>query len=219
MIQPFPLGFRQKHSDKDKHYPLSTLMGAPTSVPVSKVWRPGPVNDQGHTNGCVGYSCFKFLTSEPVVTPEELRITEDDIYLEARRNDEFPGEADEGTSVRAGLDTLKRHGFIGGYFWTKDHREAVEYMLTMGPLELGINWYADMFNPDSQGVIHPGGGIAGGHAIFCYAADWQNRMLTLRNSWGPDWGMSGDCLLSFNDFDRLLQENGVCAAVSEPVPA
>ncbi len=140
MTPPFSLGFRQKPSDKDKHYPLSKLMKAVDHVPVSKVWRPGPVNDQQATSGCVGYSTFKFLTSDPVVTPEALRITEDEIYLEARRNDEFPGEADEGTSVRAGLEVLRRHGFIGGYFWSTDHREAVEYMLTTGPLVIGVGF-------------------------------------------------------------------------------
>ncbi len=47
----------------------------------------------------------------------------------------------------------------------------------------------------------------------------MNRLLTLRGSWNTDFGIQGDCLLSFTDFDRLLKEDGVCAAVSEPLPA
>lgn len=213
------LGFRQLPDDRDDHYPLSLRMKAVDSMPISKVWRPGPVNDQGNTNGCVGYSTFKFLTSEPVVVPDKLRITEDEIYLEARRNDEWPGEADEGTSVRAGLEVLRAHGFIGNYFWSRDYREAVEYMLTTGPLVLGVNWYESMFTPNSKGVITPYGQLVGGHAIFAYVADWPNRMIALRGTWGEEFGFGGDCLLSFTDFDRLLKEDGVCAAVSEPIPA
>ncbi len=186
-------------------------------TPVSKVWKTGPHVNQGQTNGCTGFSSYLFQTSEPVLTPEGGKLTPEAIYLEARRNDEFPGEGDDGSSVRAALDTLKRHDIIGSYFWGRDWQECVEFLLTTGPLNLGINWYRNMFEPDSNGIISISGPIEGGHAIFCYAADWENEFITLQNSWGDGWGKGGDCLLSFEDFDRLLRDGGVCAAVTEPL--
>lgn len=217
-MTPFPLGFRQLHDERDNLFPLSMAMRAVAETPISKVWRAGPHVNQGQTNGCVGFSCFQFQQSEPVLTPEEFRLTPEAIYLEARRNDEWPGEADEGTSVRAGLDTLKRHGIIGSYFWGDDWQECVEFLLSTGPLVLGVNWYRQFFDPDSNGVISIGGPVDGGHAIFCHAADWTNKFITLRNSWGESWGQGGDCLLAFEDFDRLLKDGGVCAACTEPKP-
>ncbi len=219
-MSKFHLGFRQLPDERDMRFPLSAAMKAVATTPVSKVWKPGPVNDQSSKNtknGCVGYSTFKLLTSEPVVIPPPIPITEEEIYLESRRNDEFSGEADEGTSVRAGMETLKRHGLISAYYNGRDWQESVEYMLTTGPLILGIPWYQQMFDPDANGVITIGGSIAGGHAIFCYAADWDNKFITLRGSWSTDWGRDGDCLLSFQDFDRLLKDGGVCVSCTEPI--
>lgn len=219
MSLPFKLGYRQLPDERDKLFPLSSVMKAVDETPVSKVWKVGPHVDQKQTNGCVGFSCFQFLQSEPVLTPESNRLSPEEIYFEARRTDEFPGEADEGTSVRAGLDTLQRHGLISAYHWGRDWQESIEFMLTTGPLVLGINWYRQLFDPDPQGIISIGGPIDGGHAIFCYGANWTEKLITLRNSWGKSWGpVGGDCMMTFDTFDRLLQDGGVCAAVVEPKP-
>lgn len=210
------LGFRQLPDPRDALYPLGAIMKETATIPVSKVWSPAPVNNQGDTSGCVGFSVHKLLGSEPMIQDTSI-LSPMDIYDEARENDEWPTgkETDSGTSVRAGLEVLRRHGLITAYFWGSNIDEVVQFLLTTGPVVLGVDWYNDCFSPNAKGVIHPTGGIVGGHAIFCYAADWNEKYVTLRNSWGPSWGRDGDCLLSFDDLDWLLR-TGVAAAVREP---
>lgn len=211
---PYKLGFRQLPDSRDEQYPLSNIMRATKTRPLSKVWKPGPVTDQGSESSCVGHSTYKLLTSEPVVSPKAHLITPSYIYVEAKKIDEWTGENYDGTSVRAGLNILKRENFITGYYWAENIDEAVAYLLKFGPLVLGIRWTDSMFTPDAQGFIEPRGNGGGGHAILAHAANWKAKTVTLRNSWGP-WGKSGDCLLSLDDLDMLLKEGGVAAAVTE----
>lgn len=212
-MTPFPLGFRQLPDERDARYPLSDLMAGAGKRPVSKKWLPGEVLDQGRTSSCVGHACWQLLASEPTMCLSNLSPY--DIYGEARKIDEFPGDADTGTSVRAGLNVLRNHGGIRAYYWAQGIDDAVEYLLKLGPLVLGIRWADSMFSPDAKGVIHPVGRGGGGHAIFAYAADWKGKFVTLRNSWNATWGKRGDCKISFTDLDKLLREGGVAAAVEE----
>jgi len=39
--------------------------------------------------------------------------------------------------------------------------------------------------------INPSGGCLGGHAVMCVGYDDNQRVVTVRNSWGPNWGDSG----------------------------
>jgi hypothetical protein len=59
-----------------------------------------------------------------------------------------------------------------------------------------------MYNKDVNGVIHPTGGVDGGHAILWRAKD-QLFDNVFRNSWGEDWG---ECSISDMDLYDLLQE-------------
>lgn len=215
----FPLGHKQKPDDRDRNFPLSALMAAAPQVgtPVSKVWKPGPVTDQTTTNGCVGHATYKLLTSEPILAQPGI-LSPELIYAEARDNDEWEetgSETDGGTSVRAGLEVLRRHGLAKAYFWAESGDECMEYLLKYGPLVLGIPWFSDMFEPDGNGIIRPGGIEEGGHAILCYAAQLQWDLFTLRNSWTENWGKGGDCMISRTDLTQLLANGGVAAAVLE----
>jgi hypothetical protein len=209
----FSLGFRQLPDARDKAFPLSALMSAEARKPISKVWKAGPLVNQLQTNGCVGYATYQFQVSEPIVGEPVLSALQ--IYAEARRNDEFPGEEDQGTSVRAGLNVLKAHGIIRSYHWGYSVEEAVQFMLTTGPLVFGVPWLSGMFSPDANGLIQAKGSSRGGHAIFAPSCSWKNKTITLQNSWGKEWGRAGCCKISFADLDRLLREGGVAAAVTE----
>lgn len=216
MSTPFKLGFRQLPDPRDALYPLSMAMGEQATVPISKVWSPGPVTDQGDESSCVGHSTFKLMTSEPVLQDPGI-ISPAFIYDEARENDEWPTgkETDSGTSVRAGLEVLRRHGRIENYYWADGAEQILEYLLKFGPLVFGTNWYSDMFSPDSNGMLRVSGTLAGGHAYLVYAGSWQDKTVTLRNSWGPTWGKFGDAKMSLVDVAKLMQLGGVAAAVSE----
>ena len=77
-----------------------------------------------------------------------------------------------------------------------------------GPAVLGIPWYEGMFNVMPCGHIHVTGQVAGGHAILCKGVNVKNRTFTLHNSWGPGWGNNGSALISWDEMDRLLHEQG-----------
>lgn len=210
--QPFPTGYRQKPDPRDKAFPLSSLMKAGDTKPVSKVWKPGPVRDQGNIGACVGFSCWQFLASEPTLHTNAEDISPFHIYGEARKIDEFPDDMGDGTSVRAGLDVLRNMGAIRAYYWAQDAAQVLEYLLTIGPAVLGIRWTSSMFYPDAQGVIAPKGSGGGGHAIFAHSANWKSQYITLRNSWGTGWGKAGECKIHVHHLDMLLKEEGACAA-------
>lgn len=206
-------GFRQLPDPRDANFPLSALMGAGGATPISKVWKPGPVTNQGSESSCVGHSTFKLLTSDPrpLKTPA---ITPSRIYVEAKNIDEWQGSDYDGTSVRAGLDVLKSRSFIDAYYWAGNIEEVTDYLLRFGPLVLGIRWTSSMDSP-VNGIIKPKGKGGGGHAILAYAADWKKKLITIRNSWGTMFGKMGDCAIAFPDLNLLLKEGGVAAAITK----
>lgn len=212
---PYRLGYKQKEDPRDARYPLAALMGAPVSIPVSKAWLPGGVLDQKQTSSCVGHACYQLLSSEPVL--QEVLLSPMDIYDEARRIDEWADndDVDEGTSIRAGLNVLRRHGLIQEYYWADGVVQAPEYMLKFGPLVFGTDWTEGMFEPDARGIIRPTGRSAGGHAWFAYACHWQDRYITGMSSWGPDWGIGGSFKISLYDLEELFKRGGTAAAVIE----
>ena len=65
-----------------------------------------------------------------------------------------------------------------------------------------------MLNTDENGFIHPTGSVAGGHAILARAVNVKEGYITLRNSWGKNWGKNGDCYITFDDMEKLLGEYG-----------
>ncbi len=213
---PYKLGFKQLPDARDAHYPLSKLMGAPAEMPVSKAWEPGPTLDQRQTSSCVGHACWQFQTAEPIL--QGVVMSPFEIYDEARQIDEWPDndEKDEGTSVRAGLNVMKSHGIIENYYWAESADQALEYMLKFGPLVFGTDWTEDMFYPDAQAVIRPTGKLAGGHAWFAWAGQWDEKFITGLTSWGADFGYNGSFKLSLYDIDELFKRGGCAAAVTEP---
>lgn len=56
--------------------------------------------------------------------------------------------------------------------------------------------------------------LLGGHAVYAVGYDQPSRMFIVRNSWGVDWGQSGDCLMPF---DYLANPN-LCADVWTVLP-
>ena len=104
-------------------------------------------------HNCVGHACWQFQVSDPIHS--DSKIGPFDIWGEARKIDEFDDRLTEGTSVRAGLNVLKREGIIKSYYWASSVDEVIEYLLNLGPLVFGTRWSNSMFTPDSNGFIKP----------------------------------------------------------------
>ena len=208
---------------RDKRFP----MRAPRTQRTWRYWTvPGEVNDQGNTSHCVGHSCEAWLRAYPIVNAYPDRLDPADIYHAAQKVDQWPGEAYEGTSVRAGMDTLRSWGFVERYTWAWDVGTIAAHLLEVGPVVVGTTWTYGMFTPDRWGYIHPDGGSAGGHAYLLVGCNRKRKnpdgtrgAFRLQNSWG-NWGdprpnsAPGRAWISFADMQTLMDDYGeACAAV------
>ena len=167
-------------------------------------------------HNCVGFSMAHELVARPVCIPGlDAAFAKQQVYWEAQKIDpwaggSYPG-ADpqyEGTSVLAGIKILRKLGYIDEYRWAfglEDLALAVGYC---GPAILGIPWYSGMSTVMPCGHIHVTGQVVGGHAILCKGVSAKRRTFTLHNSWGASWGNGGDALISWDEMDQLLHEQG-----------
>jgi len=58
--------------------------------------------------------------------------------------------------------------------------------------------------------------VVGGHAYLWRGVDTRRALALCSNSWGDNWGRSGDFKLPFRDLERLIHEQGeVCSAVEQ----
>ena len=200
--------------ERSRAFPVMATI-TPTK-PRSYTWAVNVHLDQGSEGACVGFSWSHELAARPkVITGMTNQFAREQVYWAAQALDEWPGGAYpgadpqyEGTSVLAGAKTVQNLGYVNEYRWAfglDDLRMALGYK---GPAVLGINWYTGMFTPDAEGRVRPTGTIAGGHAILAFSNSESKGQIRLWNSWGSDWGINGNCWLSYEDMDKLLDEDG-----------
>ncbi len=193
--------------ERSRKFPVTAVIEA--TKPRSFTWRPGPVVlDQGREGACVGFSIAQDLAARPVVVPGVTAQNAQRIYHRAQQIDEWPGEAYEGTSVLAGMKAAVEAGYFSGYRWAFGEQQLALAVGYKGPAVIGVPWYSGMFNTDMAGVLHVKGDLVGGHAILVYGIDLKRGFYKLRNSWGADWGIDGNCLLSRVDMAKLLGAQG-----------
>lgn len=180
-----------------------------TNQPRSYTWGINVTLDQGTEGACVGFAWAHEHAAHPVIRPASAELALS-IYHAAQKIDPWPGENYSGTSVLAGAQVMQHNGALREYRWAFNTLDALTAISRHGPAVLGIGWREGMWDTDSNGYIHATGRIVGGHAILARGVNVKNKTVTLRNSWGPGWGRNGDALLSWDDFDALLQDDGEC---------
>jgi len=182
----------------------------------SYTWRCTTCLDQGKEGSCVGHGIAHELLARPV---EVKNIThtyaKENIYWEAQRKDQWKGGSYpganpvyEGTSVLSGVKVAQSLGWFEEYRWAFSFEELILGVGYNSPAVLGLKWYEGMGNTDKKGYITPTGKCVGGHCILCNAVDIKNERLTLHNSWGKNWGINGECYITFLDIIELLKNDG-----------
>lgn len=187
--------------------------------PRSYTWSCDKHLDQGREGACVGFGVTHELIARPVrVKGIDASYAKEKIYWPAQMNDPWPGGSYpgavpfyEGTNVLDGVKVAQKLGWFEEYRWSFGLDELILGTGYNGPAVLGINWYEGMYQPDSNGFIHATGKQVGGHCILCKGVNVTKKYFKLHNSWGTDWGIGGDCLISFADMERLLDEQGEAA--------
>ena len=94
------------------------------------------------------------------------------------------------------------------------------------PTGIGVKWY-DNFRPDKDGWLpYRGSGGSGGHAITVVGLDKRVMpngsviwAVKIRNSWGPAWGLGGNCYVPESLFDGWIGGfYAIGSAVRTPEP-
>jgi hypothetical protein len=227
--KPLPkLGRIRSEDPRDRNFMLPRQAPEPPKIHF-KHWHAPKALDQGDSSACVGHAAHQLLKCSPIRNTKNIPGPFD-IYRASQLVDEWPGAEPDyfGTSVRASVKVLKAQGYISAYRWAFDAATCVNHLLTVGPIIIGVDWYSEMFNPNSEGYIRPAGQLVGGHAVLICGCntiaknpDKSSGFVVGLNSWSEQWGIKGRFKLSMTDFDQLIRAQGEAAAVQEvykPVP-
>ncbi|MFI0822315.1 hypothetical protein ACH4TX_41920 [Streptomyces sp. NPDC021098] len=151
------------------------------------------------------------------------------LYADATTADQWKDATwpvqDCGSSGLGVAKALRRRGLIHQYgHATTAHELARD--LQAGPVLMGLPWLNAFFEPGKSGFIDhdPGwadSGTAGGHEVCIVALEDvaldehgrlipEHTVLRFRNSWGSDWGDSGDGRLYLTTYLALRPEVDLC---------
>ncbi|MGB5157039.1 C1 family peptidase [Desulfobacterium sp. N47] len=200
--------------DRSKEYPVRRMVAAKKLR--SYTWRCNVYLDQGREGACVGFGISHELAARPAEVPGLTNaFAREAVYWEAQKIDEWPGgsypgaqQKYEGTSVLSGVKIVQKKGFFDSYYWGFSLNDLALGVGYRGPAVLGLPWLENMFDTDDKGFIHATGDEMGGHCILCRGVNAREKYFLLRNSWGRDWGVNGDCKISFDDMKKLLANGG-----------
>lgn len=230
-----PLGRHVRHDERSRRYPVRAA--DPATLTSVRHERYVPVLQQADLGACTGFAaegCVgtgALLLAIPTglpARPTGVAATDEDqaraLYSAATKVDEFEGEwppTDTGSSGLGVAKACKAAGLISGYRHAFGLNAALT-ALSQQPVIAGINWYSTFDEPDKDGRISIGRGayVRGGHEICLDELDVPHRLVGFTNSWSESWGKGGRAYLSWDDFGRLLQEDGdVTVFVPLTVPA
>jgi hypothetical protein len=194
----------------------------------SVYWTGGVVLDQGQEGSCVGHGVVAEYLASPVrghfartsalsTEAAAAHVAAVSVYNRAKEIDEFEGVNYDGTSVRAGMLVGRERGWYTGFGWALNMAE-LRAGLQSGPVVIGIDVRESMFDPEPNGDWAVTGKSVGGHCclITGYSPDYLGRgpRYRVRNSWGFDWGQTGNAYVTPGDLDEILFKSGGEAAVA-----
>jgi hypothetical protein len=229
------LGRHVEHDPRSRGYALSEdlLPGTYSSaVHIINI----PVLDQGQVGSCTGHAAEALAGTDPLYggIPLSLvaRPTGDAgldhqqavaLYSAATRLDSIQGvypPSDTGSTGLAVAKAAQKAGLISGYQHAFSLDAALKALSVM-PLIVGVNWYEGFDRPDASGLVSISGSVRGGHEFLLYGIDGPGQRVLARNSWGESYGARGCFSFSFDDFGRLLSEQGDATAfvpLTSPAP-
>lgn len=178
------------------------------------------VADGAIVHNCVAYAWTHWLEDGPITHPGPVPMLEPEwLYIEAQARDPWRGTPHEGTTVRAAAQVLRSVGLIGGFRWAFKVDDLITTVLHYGPVVMGTNWYSSMNTPDGNNELQVNGEFQGGHAWVINGVNVPSQMFRMKNSWNRGWGRQGFALVSFENMQRLFDDDGgaeACLAIEAP---
>lgn len=218
MPREYAMGRLYSEDVRDRLFPYSAIVPFSQTTRTKRFWwSNGWWGDQGYDPHCVAFSWAHWIADGPKLTSifrtRNPGVDTHLLYCEAQKRDPWPGDCDtplyDGTSVRAGAKVLEEWGYIEEYRWATDAQQAVNAVLTQGPVIVGTMWYSDMFYPNrNTWIVSPTGSMAGGHAYVLNGVDTERGLFRIKNSWGPGWGRGGHAYIRIEDMDKLIKNYG-----------
>lgn len=146
------------------------------ALPASgRLWTPGPVLDQGREGACVGMGCAGEAAAQPVPVPGVTSTYARGWYASAKRRDQWPGEAYDGTSVLAGCLEGRARGLYSGFGWARSAEALAAGIVgtvgttaghDAGPAIIGVEWRSGSYETDELGILDTeAGDVVGGHCL------------------------------------------------------
>lgn len=213
-----PGGRLGRHIEHDPRSRSFALTPRPQPL-VTKFWnRTSPILNQGSLGSCTGNALVGFLGTEPAslqlkpgtVLDEKLAV---EIYSRGTQLDLINGcypPTDTGSSGLAVCKAAIEKGLISSYRHTFGFSQALAALSHDGPLIVGTNWYEGMDSPDDRYKLKVTGQVRGGHEYEVVAIEVDLKLVRMVQSWGDQWGDKGYAWITFDDFERLLAEDGDC---------
>lgn len=171
------------------------------------------VLDQGTEGACTGFGEEHVRALSPRRAAGVSNKTAQAIYQEAKKQDEWPGEDYDGSSVNGAMKAARLAGYIKAWRWAYSLDEVKHGLSYHGAAEIGVWWWSGMWDTDSSGFVKPTGTKVGGHALAL--AGYKNinggRAYRLENSWGPSWGDHGGAWIWEQDLEFLRTDDGEIA--------
>lgn len=214
----YPLG-RIPSIPDDRNYLLSKYIpffmpAIKTAFPDQKRWGYPRTHslDQKDTGHCTGFSIANFGITLPVFDHFN-NTSGHSFYYKCKVEDGEPLQ-ENGSSIHSVAKVMKKEGIIKTYAFAKSIKEIVYWVLTKGPVIVGIEWTEGMFEPDKKNIIRPTGQIVGGHALLIDEVK-RPGLVGLHSSWGDEWGVNGRAYMTFADFQKIFARNGEAIAAVE----
>lgn len=184
-----------------------------------------PVLDQGDLGSCTGNAALGALgtgalfeaLAGSLLRPSQTDAATDEkqaiaLYSAATALDDYDGTyppTDTGSDGLSVAKAAQAKGMISGY----THATSLEAALTAlaaRPVITGVNWYDSFDQPSDKGLITitKRASVRGGHEFVLEELDVDGRLVWFTNSWTEQWGVDGRACLGWDDFERLLGEDG-----------
>jgi hypothetical protein len=204
------LGRHVVHDSRSRRFTLpSTIDQSTWRDKAIRLYDPLP-NPNQEVGCCTGVAkCSQFNAVENRRTGVVLNMTNAEaVYSLASSIDIWDGQwppTDTGSSGLASAKAAQQMGLGAAYYW--EFRGAlgiVEQIQAGRAMSVGTRWDWDMFNPDSSGRIHLGGGTAGGHQWIARGY-WASRRWVLGRCW---WGEFRDFWISVDHLQDLMDDWG-----------